>query len=186
MPISLYEPGSQLHHVLREYKDGRSEAVRREFTTRLGALLHRFIRDHGDCIRAVSADWSIVTSVPSSEDRPGAHPLERVIELSSELGPSYRTTLRRGPASIDHNQANDEGFVVFDDVEGESVLLLDDTFTSGARAQSAASALQLAGAEVLAMAPIGRFIRPEWNEEARSLFDSARAAGFDFDVCCLQ
>jgi predicted amidophosphoribosyltransferase len=186
VPISLYEPASQLHHVLRSYKDGHTAAVRRDFTVRLGALLHRFMRGHGDCIRAAGGDWSIVTSVPSSEDRPGVHPFEGVIELSSELGPSYRRTLSRGPVSIDHNQADDEGFVVIDDVEGEFILLLDDTFTSGARAQSAASALQLAGAEVSAMVPIGRYIRPEWNDEARSLFDDARATGFDFAVCCLE
>jgi hypothetical protein len=36
------------------------------------------------------------------------------------------------------------------------------------------------------MVPIGRFIRREWNEEARSLVNAARAAGYDFDVCCLQ
>jgi orotate phosphoribosyltransferase len=75
---------------------------------------------------------------------------------------------------------------VITDVEGASILLVDDTFTSGARAQSAASALQLAGADVVAILTIGRYIKPEFSDEAREMFDDARATLFSFDTCCLE
>jgi hypothetical protein len=49
------------------------------------------------------------------------------------------------------------------------ILLIDDTFTSGARLQSAASALALAGATVVAAFTLGRFIRPDYNVESQEL-----------------
>ncbi len=41
------------------------------------------------------------------------------------------------------------------------MLLLDDTYVSGARAQSAAAALRLGGARSVLIVPLGRVIRPE-------------------------
>ncbi|HEY8200014.1 MAG TPA: hypothetical protein VII47_01535 [Actinomycetota bacterium] len=72
-----------------------------------------------------------------------------------------------------------------DSVSGTRVLL-DDTFTSGARAQSAASSLHLAGAHVIAMVPIGRVINPGFSDEAATLLRRAREAPFDFNACCLE
>ena len=40
-------------------------------------------------------------------------------------------------------------------------LLLDDTYVSGARSQSAAAALELAGARSTLIVPIGRVLRPD-------------------------
>jgi hypothetical protein len=45
-------------------------------------------------------------------------------------------------------------------IAGARVLLLDDTYVSGARSQSAAAALQLAGARPV-IAPLGRVLRPD-------------------------
>ncbi len=41
------------------------------------------------------------------------------------------------------------------------VVLLDDTYVSGARAQSAACALRLAGARATLIVPLGRVLRPD-------------------------
>jgi adenine/guanine phosphoribosyltransferase-like PRPP-binding protein len=88
--------------------------------------------------------------------------------------------------NADHNQASDAAYVVTGDVADVRVLLVDDTFTSGARAESAASALQLAGGRVVAMVPIGRVIKREFSEESAALLDRAREEPFDFDVCCIE
>ncbi len=66
------------------------------------------------------------------------------------------------------------------------VLVIDDTFTSGSRSQSAASALQLAGASVVAVVPIGRYINPDFNERTGEYWNRQRGVGFDFDACCLE
>jgi orotate phosphoribosyltransferase-like protein len=43
--------------------------------------------------------------------------------------------LRRGPSQIDHRHADDHGFLVGADVRGARILLVDDTLTTGARAE---------------------------------------------------
>lgn len=187
VPISLYVTGQQLWYVLRSYKDGPTEELRAELRPRVAALLYRFLDGHRECIvNAAGADWNVITTVPSSQGRGGEHPLERVVGMARALAEEYEALLRPGPGETAHNLARDDGYTVTRDVGGEHVLLVDDTFTSGARLQSAASALQLAGASVVAAVPIGRVINPEWNEAAQSLWDAARARGFDFATCCLE
>lgn len=68
---------------------------------------------------------------------------------------------------------------------GRHVLLLDDTFTTGAALQSAASALAVAGAQVVAAVVVGRVINPEFSAQAGELWRSAAATPFDFERCCL-
>jgi orotate phosphoribosyltransferase len=63
----------------------------------------------------------------------------------------------------------DDGFAPTTSVSGDRILIVGDTFTSGARTQSAASALQLAGARVVAILPIGRVVDPEFSDAAAEL-----------------
>ena len=186
VPISLTELQGQLHYQLREYKSGNPE-MQRDFMPRTAAILGYFLHQHSDCIaEAAGGGWDLVTSVPSSTDRPGDHPLVRTIKMLTTLRDEYEPLLRRGEQPTGHNLASDEGFVPTRELDGERVLLIDDTFTSGARAQSAASALNIAGASVAAIVPIGRVISPEFNEETAEYWKRQTALEFDFDVCCLR
>jgi orotate phosphoribosyltransferase len=68
-----------------------------------------------------------------------------------------------------------------------NVLLIDDTMTTGAHVQSAASALMLAGATVVAAVPIGRYLNPvRGKEPVRELLAKAKAEVYDFEECCLE
>jgi predicted amidophosphoribosyltransferase len=188
LPISLTELLGQLHHVLRSYKrDDYPEAVRVAFRVQLGALLARFLAAHGDCIRqAAGEEWDIITIVPSSKGRAGVHPLESVVQVFRSLSDLYQPLLASGPDPADHNQASDEAYVITTDVRGLRVLLIDDTFTSGARLQSAASTLQLAGALVVAAVPIGRVINAGFSAESAAALAKAKERPFDFGVCGLE
>lgn len=64
------------------------------------------------------------------------------------------------------------------------VLLVDDTFTTGARAQSAASSPARAGARVVAVLTIGRVIDPDWNDNCREIWRHAEDRPFPFESCC--
>jgi hypothetical protein len=188
VPISLTNLPGQLHHVLRAYKrELYPEKVRGPFRLQISALMTRFLGQHGDCIRrAAGQDWDVLTIVPSSQGREGRHPLEDAIRLSPFLFDQYQPLLRPGSERADHNLASDLAYDVVASVSGTRVLLLDDTFTSGARAQSAASSLHCAGAHVVAMVPIGRVIRRDFSHEASALLDRAEEKPFDFDACCLE
>jgi predicted amidophosphoribosyltransferase len=187
VPITLCEAMGQMHHVLRSYKDSPDQGVRTTMRLRIAALLYRFLATHRNCIvNAAGYDWDVITTVPSSTGRAGAHPLELVIQHITPVEREHATLLRRGSGQLGHNRASDDGYEVTQHVNGRSVLLVDDTFTSGARGQSAASALQVAGARVVAMVPIGRYIRPDYSPTTQELWDTARAARFDFARCCLD
>ncbi len=46
-------------------------------------------------------------------------------------------------------------------IDGRRMLLLDDTYVSGARAQSAAAALRRSGARAVVIVALGRVLRPD-------------------------
>ena len=185
VPISLYALNSQLWHVLRYYKDGSGRSAEL-LATQVAAIIARFAARHLRCVAAgLGGDPDVVTGVPSTRPRPGRHPLETAMRRSAGLAPRYRPLLARGTGSADHNQADDDAFTVPRRLGGERVLLLDDTFTTGARLQSAASALRLHGASAVAAVVVGRVINPEWNENCRRIWDQARETQFSFERCCL-
>lgn len=69
------------------------------------------------------------------------------------------------------------------------MLLVDDTFTSGATFQSAASALALDGADVVAGVVIGRVINTSdtaGHPEKLALWQQQRQVPFSFAACCLE
>jgi adenine/guanine phosphoribosyltransferase-like PRPP-binding protein len=74
-------------------------------------------------------------------------------------------------------------------LDGQHVLLIDDTWTAGGHAQSAAHTLVAAGADVVALAVIGRHLRRDWEvtpgETSGDLFDALPRV-FDWDVCAVH
>jgi predicted amidophosphoribosyltransferase len=187
VPVSLGTPDEQLHEYLREYKRSRHPDVRREHSQRVASLLARFLATHGRCIeRAAGGSWSAVVVVPSSADRPGPHPLETALGRLGWREPLIRP-LCRGPGRLGRGMASDDGYRVTGDVSGRALLLVDDVLASGARLQSAASALQLAGAAVVAAVPVARSLDPlSPGEPVGELLARAGASPFDFDECCLE
>jgi hypothetical protein len=186
VPISLAKVGSQFYSTLNGYKNSPHSGTRDEYTLRLGALLARFLRDHHEHVETVSGRWDTITIVPSSSGRAGPHPLENVVLKARAHHPLYRPLLRAGAVELDHRAGDDRGFDLSENADGRHVLLIDDTFTTGARIHSAASALRLAGADVTAAVVLGRIVRPDYSDEARELWDQQTAIPFDFSVCCLE
>jgi predicted amidophosphoribosyltransferase len=187
VPISLYRTPGPLWQVLRAYKDGPAPA-RAALTTHIAAVIARFTGTHLRCLDGVlggAAD--LVTTVPSTraDTRRGAHPLQTAVRSVASLARLHAPLLTGGPAAAGHGQADDRAFRVTQPVHGARVLVIDDTFTTGARAQSAASALHLTGAAAVAVLTIGRVIWPEWNDNCRHIWDRACERPFTFERCCL-
>ncbi len=67
-------------------------------------------------------------------------------------------------------------------LEGARVLLLDDTYVSGARAQSAAAALRLAGAASVVVVALGRVLRPDRSAVHAAFVGAHRRDGRG--ACC--
>jgi predicted amidophosphoribosyltransferase len=186
LPISLYELTGQYWHVLRRYKDDRRPDVRAQLSTVLAATIARFTSRHWACIaELLRGQPTIATTVPSSRTpaRTDPHPLVAIVQRCSHLGPLHQALLTRGPGQIGHRQASNDGFTTRHDLRGHRVLLIEDTFTTGARAQSAGSALYLAGASAVAVVTAGRVVDPQWNDNCQKIWRYAAASTFSFDEC---
>lgn len=185
VPISLVTLAGPLYGTIRSYKDAVSAEERRRSGLRVAVLLARFVHDHGPCIaRRSGGGWDYLTTVPSTARR-GEHPLSRALDHVPWLARQHRTTLRRGLASMSHRRPDDDGYRVIHPVTGDRVLLVDDLWTSGARAQSAASALQRAGAVVLGIVPAGRVVDPEFDAFSDRSLRRWSGRLFDPSVCSL-
>jgi hypothetical protein len=86
--------------------------------------------------------------------------------------------LTRSTAPVGHMRPDLGAFAVpagvSTTVRGRRALLLDDTYVSGARAQSAAAALRRAGACSVVIVAVGRVLRPDRSAAHATFLDAAR------------
>jgi hypothetical protein len=195
LPAYLCPLPSPLYAVLMGYKESPVEEARQQFARRVGGLFSGFLTDHRACIGvALGGLVDLVLPVPSSS-RPGPAPLERGAGLAalavSALGGRARWlpgALHRATGEIGHMRPNATAFAVPDSaveaVRDSRVVLVDDTYVSGSRSQSAAAALRLAGARAVVIAPLGRVLRPE-RFEAHAAFVAQSAVGDGHHARCV-
>lgn len=150
----------------------------------LRAMLMVFLRDHGPCVwrRAGMAAPTHLAVVPSGRGRPGLHPLRALVAPYlampwAEL--SVRSRVGHPARDLDPDR--------FDapQLPGARVALLDDTWTTGASAQSAAMSLRLAGARSVAVIVLGRHLGAD--EHASCVADfSAAVMPFRLGLCAVH
>ena len=186
-PISYSVAHEQLHHALAGYKRPPVEVAAR-FELELAAVLWRYLAGHEACVAAAAGTtaFDVVTTVPSSRrEREANHPLTRIVQqLVALTRPRYEPLLRRSDASVAPRTVSADKFVSLADPSGRSVLLIDDTWTTGANARSAATSLKRAGASIVAVVVVGRHLHRQWGDNDRRL--SALPAVFDWDDCALH
>jgi hypothetical protein len=147
------------------------------------ALLLAFLADHGPCVwqRAGMPPPDRLAVVPTGAGRPGPHPLLRLVWPYLRL-PGCSLALRPGRQGRDLDL---DRFQILARPAGASVLLLDDTWVSGASAQSAAVALKLAGARHVAVIVLGRHVNPD-DAASAPLLAGLAAARYDPAACAVH
>jgi hypothetical protein len=157
-PVAYAVKGSPLARDLWLYKAGRPESG--AAGSRLLLLLLAFLHDHGARVWRLAgmARPSHACVVPSGRGRPGPHPLRA---LAAPYLALPWVSMHPRPGADPWARSLDAGrFRAGPEAAGAEVLLLDDTWASGASAQSAAVALKLAGARAVAVVVIGRHVPP--------------------------
>ena len=186
VPVTLCAARSPLNRCLRAYKDDAEPEARWGGTVVVAALVARFLHDHAACLAGDHGPWDFLTTVPSSEGRPGRHPLERAVSLVPWLSRRHRRVLAPGTVALAHRVAGDGGFEVVAPVRRRRIVVVDDVLATGSRAQSAASALALAGATVVAVVPLARMVAgpgaPSFETAAWAAW--SRRQSFRWDTCC--
>jgi predicted amidophosphoribosyltransferase len=183
-PISYSVAGGQLHHALAGYKRLGGDVAHR-LQVELAAVLWRFLIAHESCVArgAAATTFDVVTTVPSSSrERDAGHPLRRIVgELARPTRDRYERLLIRSSVEVPERTFDPRKYEVARPLRGESVLLIDDTWTTGSGAQSAAAALRDAGAGPVAAVVIGRHVKRGWRANERRLRMLARP--FDWSTC---
>jgi predicted amidophosphoribosyltransferase len=183
-PISYSVGGEQMHHALCWYKSHLAPPAH-HFSMGLASVLWRHVADHEACLaRAAGVDaFELVAVVPSSDARRDAtHPLHRLAgDLVEPLRARYARLLRRTDVPVRPHRFHAERYEAAMDVRGRTVLLIDDTWTTGANARSAAAALKVAGAERVGGVVIGRYVNRGWRQNDRQLRGLPQP--FDWDCC---
>jgi predicted amidophosphoribosyltransferase len=185
-PISYSIGREQLHHALKGYKRLGGDVGRR-LGVELAAVLWQFLDLHERCVcaRAGVERFEIVCTVPSGDrERDRDHPLRWIVgDVVAPTRGRHRRVLRRSEAEVPAREFDAGKYEVVDDVEGRSVLLIDDTWTTGANAQSAAAALKTAGACGVGAVVIGRYLNRDWHENDGRLRGIAHP--FEWRHCAL-
>ena len=149
------------------------------------ALMLAFLTDHGPCVwqRAGMPPPDRLAVVPTGAGRPGPHPLLRLVWPYLRL-PACSLALRPGRQGRDLDLDRFQ-VTALARPAGASVLLLDDTWVSGASAQSAAAALKLAGARHVAVVVLGRHVNPD-DVASAPLLAGLAAARYDPSACAVH
>jgi len=160
-----------LYAALIGYKESPVAETRAKSTA---VLLHHvagFLGQHHACVEAaIGGAPDVVVPVPSTH-RPDGSPLTHLRGMSrllcASFGPAigFADLMIRQSAPIGHMHPHPKGFSVpprrRQHVCGARVLLMDDTYVSGARSQSAAAALRANGARSVIVLPLARLLRPD-------------------------
>ena len=180
------QPGAlhQSAHTVRAYK--QSQPV--EKCAEDMALMVRAVADlHSDCIEAhCGGPWSSITFVPSRAHPDGSHPVaELARQVQRHNSSANRLLLGIGPGFDAERTVRADRFTVpaeyADRVADRHVLLIEDTWVSGAKVQSAALTLHDAGAARVTALCVARWCRDDWPTH-KVLLDSCTAP-YDALIC---
>lgn len=126
-----------------------------------------------------------MTSVPSTKGRI-PHPLAELAALRIAGTPNrYQDLLVVNRTDLDDRAHAVDRYRATRALQGHRVLVIDDTWTTGAHAQSASAALKSAGASRVGVVAIGRWFNPGFQDQRRWLTHH-RAVGWNWSRCCLE
>ncbi len=172
------------HHMIR-YKQRINPSLECMRDLKLMVLGATYL--HNECMARAFGPWDTVTFV-SSTSRPGTnHP---VVELAAQVIPledRAKLLLGIGPQIAESGRFPLPGrFTISDaqrpNVEDRHVLVVDDTWVSGDKSQSAALALRGAGARAVTILCVARWLSWTYNVDHERLI-KASTAPYDALLC---
>lgn len=181
VPISYAVKGTQHAHNLASYKFTQPSQGAQRALVSLGLL---FLYRHRVCLEdAAGGRFTQLAVVPSTRARPGPHPLQSLIGLRTSL--PVAAVWSTGLYPPEDRQFHPDRFAVATAPARARVLLMDDTWTTGARVQSLSHTLKSAGALSVVAVVLGRHVNPA-HEGSKALAERVRKSPFDIGKCVLE
>lgn len=185
VPLTYVIARAQSGLMMRQYKDDSSPQVRAAHTAVISRLLYLGIARHQKCVEAaVGQPVSRRMAIPSSAGRAGKHPFIAMARRMNAVDEAPQL-VPRVEAEFGEREVTAARFAVspagtrFD---GQHVMLLDDTWTTGSRTQSAAVLLREYGAARVSVMTVARWIEPSWGDN-QAFIRQRLTADFDTDRC---
>lgn len=138
--------------------------------------IHRHFACTADELFVHPDSWA---AVPSLRNR--GYP-QALRSIGSQLVPVTEARMAASPDARDPRTFRPENFVVNSNIRDQHVLLIDDTWTSGAHAESAAAALKRAGASYVTLLVLARWLQPD-RGVTKEFIHSELTSDFDPDKC---
>ena len=181
VPITYAVKGTPLAADLWRYKSWPAPSVSARRS--LLVLLLTFLHDHGPCVwrHAGMHTPDRLAVVPTGCGRAEPHPLLELVSPYLRL-PVTRLAIRPGSQGRDLDLSR---FRTDRTAARAHLLLIEDSWVSGASAQSAAAALKLAGARRVAIVVLGRHIDPA-DPWAGPLAAQLRCAPYQPSTCAVH
>jgi len=156
VPLTYGVYGRQSGHLMHAYKSERPGETQRDFDLLLlSGLVH-----HSKCVElVVGKAVSARVAVPSLSGRWGVHPLVALTNSRDITKPGL--FLQPAPAARTQRAVVRGMFTINDprQIRGRHIMVIDDTWTTGGNAQSAALALRDAGASHVSVLVAARWLR---------------------------
>ena len=164
-PLWYAVEGAESAALVRNFKNHPMRRERQRCAAVITELLGLATSLHTPCLGSVlDRPVSAAVVIPSLTSRPGTHPMAAIAESLGLVGDvRLKPTLdARCDRVVDAQKFNVLGGVV-----GQHVLVLDDVWTTGSNAQSAALALRRAGACTVSVIVAARWLNPRHPLSAR-------------------
>jgi hypothetical protein len=176
VPLIYGIAGQQSGTLLRHYKDNPHPGVRFAHVRVLNWLLYLGITVHQRCLeQRLGAPVTLRLAVPSLRGRPGLHPFLALARGMDAIGLTPALEPADGATSDRIVSATQFTLTPQTDLSGQHVLILDDTWTTGSRAQSAALTVRRAGAQQVSVMVVGRWLDPDYGTNAAFIADHLRS-----------
>ncbi|GAC1646567.1 MAG: hypothetical protein NVS4B6_20670 [Mycobacterium sp.] len=164
-PLCYAVDGAESAAVVRNFKNHPVRRERQRCAAVITELVGLATSVHTPCLgTVVGQPVTAAVVIPSLTSRPGTHPMAAIAGSLGLVGDvRLRTTLdARCDRVVDAQKFAVDGGVI-----GQHVLVLDDVWTSGSNAQSAALALRRAGASAVSVIVAARWLNPRHPLNAR-------------------
>jgi hypothetical protein len=171
-PLTYAIGNTQSATLLRHYKNDPVRKVREQHSLIINWLVFLGITLHERCIGTrAGMPVSLRLAIPSLTGRPGEHPFAALARQMNAT--SHAVTLVPSQTALCDRVAAADKFAVQPGaaVDGRHVLILDDTWTTGSNAQSAALAVRRAGAAKVSVMVVGRWLSPNFANTAQFIKD---------------
>jgi hypothetical protein len=168
----------QTYRAMRGYKAPKPQPAHLDLVESLVVLA---IIGHLRCLKTLTGGKSLRWATVSGTHHTGEHPFHRLIAAHLPPGEVPLTLQPDRP----HRRLDPQRYELNpnEDLSGEHVLVLDDSWVTGSTVQSAAIALKETGADTVSILALARILDKSYSPTTTFLKSASYPTSFKYQIC---